>query len=89
MTDPKMVKNFRVVVIMEQVSGPNVETVMKMKVCPAALAKPNVTILASIDGCLSMKPKNAMPSPVTIRPIADHNIDHTLMLNIMLLAPVL
>lgn len=32
MTDPKMVKNFRVVVMMEQVSGPNVETVMKMKV---------------------------------------------------------
>lgn len=27
-----MVKNFLVVVIMEQVSGPNVETVMKMKV---------------------------------------------------------
>ena len=43
--------------------------------CPAALAKPNVTILASIDGCLSMKPKNAMPSPVTTRPTEDKNND--------------
>lgn len=31
-TDPRMVKNFRVVVMMEQVSGPKYTTVMKMKV---------------------------------------------------------
>lgn len=30
-TDPRMVKNFRVVVIMEHVRGPKLATVMKMK----------------------------------------------------------
>ena len=33
MTDPRMVKNFLVVVIMEQVSGPKVVTVTKIKCC--------------------------------------------------------
>lgn len=32
-TDNRMVKNFRVVVIMEQGSGPKSATVMKMKYC--------------------------------------------------------
>lgn len=31
-TDPRMVKNFRVVVMMEHVSGPKYTTVMKMNV---------------------------------------------------------
>lgn len=31
-TEPRMVKNLRVVVTMEQVSGPNLATVMKMNV---------------------------------------------------------
>lgn len=33
MTEARMVKNLRVVVKMEQSSGPNVVTVMKMKFC--------------------------------------------------------
>ena len=32
-TEARIVKNFRVVVIMEQVSGPKLATVMKMKFC--------------------------------------------------------
>lgn len=32
-TEPRMVKNFLVVVTMEQVRGPKYTTVMKMKVC--------------------------------------------------------
>lgn len=33
MTDAKMVKNLRVVVMMEQVRGPKYTTVMKIKLC--------------------------------------------------------
>lgn len=33
MTDAKMVKNLRVVVMMEQVKGPKYTTVMKIKLC--------------------------------------------------------
>lgn len=44
-TDPRMVKNFLVVVMREQVSGPKYTTVMKMKVCPRVLVMPNRRIL--------------------------------------------
>ena len=33
MTEPRMVKNFRAVVKMEQVRGPKVVMVVKMKIC--------------------------------------------------------
>ena len=42
-TEPRIVKNFLVVVMMEHIRGPNSVTVMKMKFCPIALASPNVT----------------------------------------------
>ena len=51
-TDPKTVKNFRVVVITEHGSGPNSETIRKMKVCPMAPVSANVNILVKTYGCL-------------------------------------
>ena len=41
-TLPRIVKNFLVVVMMLHIRGPNSVTVMKMKFCPIALARPKV-----------------------------------------------
>lgn len=48
--DPKTVKNFLVVVIMEHGNGPNSATVKNMKYCPNAPAKENVEICQIVDG---------------------------------------
>ena len=50
-----MVKNFLVVVKMEQVNGPNSVMVKNMKICPTALAKLNEIMLSTTSGCLIKK----------------------------------
>ena len=67
-TEASKVKNLRVVVMMEQVRGPKLVMVVKMKICPTALDSPNIAILYSTSGCLTMNPTASTPSPVARRP---------------------
>ena len=48
MTDARIVKNFLVVVMMEQVNGPNVVTVTKMKCCEEIDTPTRGTVLIDI-----------------------------------------
>lgn len=69
-TEPRMVKNFLVVVKMEHVRGPKLLMVVNMKFCPMALAIPNTKMLNSTVGCLCTNPTASTPSPVTTKPMA-------------------
>ena len=66
-TEPRIVKNFLVVVMMEHMSGPNSDTVMKMKFCPNAEAKPKVIISGTISGWRRQKEIASQISPVASR----------------------
>ena len=76
MTEARTVKNFLVVVIMEQGRGPNSDTHMNMKNCPKALAHENDASCQIIAGCLLMKLINSNPSPVIERAIPRYMMDH-------------
>uniref|UniRef100_A0A0K2UQU0 Uncharacterized protein n=1 Tax=Lepeophtheirus salmonis TaxID=72036 RepID=A0A0K2UQU0_LEPSM len=64
MTDPKTVKNFRVVVMMEHGNGPKSATQIYMKSCPSAEAKQKLSNCGIKSGCLLMKDKKSINSPV-------------------------
>ena len=68
-TDPRIVKNFLVVVIMEHVKGPNVVTVVKINICPMALAILKSSKLRITKGCLDKKPIANRPSPEITKPV--------------------
>ena len=70
-------KNFLVVVIMEQVSGPKVVIVVNIKICPTALAKLNERMLKITYGCLDKNPNAATPSPEIIKPEIETKINGT------------
>ena len=60
MTEPRTVKNFRVVVAMEQGSGPNSVTHMKMKYWPRAEATEKVASWPRTAGCRWQKLMNSL-----------------------------
>ena len=61
--EPKTVKNFLVVVIIEHGNGPNSATVRNIKYCPNAPAIENVVICHMVEGYLCRKRINSKSSP--------------------------
>ena len=82
-TDARTVKNLRVVVQMEQGSGPNSLTHMKMKYWPRAEATEKRPICQITVGWRATKPRNSHNSPVAVRAMARKNMDHLFIDRIM------
>lgn len=61
-------KNLRVVVMTEQVSGPNEVMVVNINSCPTALAILNISMLNSTMGCRDINWMALRPSPVIRSP---------------------
>ena len=82
-TDARTVKNLRVVVQMEQGSGPNSLTHMKMKYWPRAEATEKRPICHSTEGWQATKLEKSHSSPVAVRAMARKNMDHLFIDRIM------
>ena len=62
-TEPRTVKNFLVVVMIEQGKGPKSATVRNIKYCPRAPAMEKDAMCQREAGCLCKNPKNSDSSP--------------------------
>lgn len=66
-TENRTVKNFLVVVTIEQGNGPKWATIMKMKSCPRPPARAREAKCSTSSGCLAAKFAKRRNSPVTRR----------------------
>ena len=70
-TEPRIVKNLRVVVMMEHVNGPNVVTVTKMKCCEQEKKISfnfNVSIIHPRYQSVTVTPLRVLPCPSMSKP---------------------
>lgn len=81
--EPKTVKNFLVVVIMEHGNGPNSATVRNMKYCPNAPAIEKVAMCHIVEGYLCKNSTNSKSSPEAIMTMPLKITDQPFIFNII------